>query len=484
VTNASTVVSSRRTELRRLLALGGPVAITQLGAMMLGVVDTMMVGHVGVVELGAAALGTLWIYGTVTFGMGVLFGLDPVFSQAHGSNDARTLGLTLQRGIVIAVVLSIPLGASWLYTEPALRLLGQPEHLVGPAHRYVVLQIPSLLPFLVFQALRQYLQGRGIVAPALWITLAANLFNAAANWVLVFGHLGVPALGLTGAAIATALTRVFLCLALGWIIVRFGLLRGAWVGWSRLALDVRAIAGLLRLGLPVGIQYSLEVWAFQAATLLAGWLGPTELAAHVIALNLASLSFMVPLGLSIGAATRVGNLIGARQHVAAQRSAEIALGLGASVMTVSALGFALGRHLLPLLYTSDPAVLAAAALILPIAAAFQLFDGTQAVGAGVLRGMGSTLPAAVFNLVGFYGVALPLGWFLVFRADLGLPGLWWGLCAGLGAVASCLVMWVRLRGPATHASGSPPREIPHGGKHPSPDPVDGVREVERETGPS
>jgi MATE family multidrug resistance protein len=314
-----------------------------------------------------------------------------------------------------------------------------------------MVQLPSLLPFLLFQTLRQYLQGRGIVAPALWVTLLANLFNILANWILIFGHFGLPALGLTGAAIATTLTRSFLFVGLLAIVLRYRLHRGGWVPWSKDALDRAALGRLLRLGLPVGVQYSLEVWAFQAATLFAGWLGPTELAAHVIVLNLASMSYMIPLGLSIGAATRVGNLIGAKRYDDAQRSSQIAIGLGAATMLGSALLFIALRGVLPELYTDDAAVLGLAAAVLPIAAAFQLFDGTQAVGGGVMRGMGSTLPAALFNFVGYYVCALPLAWYLVFARDLGLAGLWWGLCAGLAAVAACLVVWVRWRGPAFRA---------------------------------
>lgn len=211
------------------------------------------------------------------------------------------------------------------------------------------------------------------------------------------------------------------------------------------ALELRGLAEIVRNGVPIGLQYGLETWAFQITTLLAGALGEAELAAHVVALNLASLSFMVPMGLSQGASTRVGNLLGAGQTHAARRSATLALGLGAGVMVVSAVLFVTLRWELPRLYSDDATVVALAASILPIAAAFQVFDGTQAVGGGVLRGLGATRPAAVFNLVGYYVVALPLALLAAKSFGMGLPGLWWGLCVGLAGVASALVWWIRRR---------------------------------------
>lgn len=439
---------SIRREARRLLALGIPVAVTQLGAMTLGVVDTIMVGHVGVLELDAAALGNLWLFGTMILGIGTIFGMDPLVSQAHGAGDRRKVALTLQRGILVALLCAIPIASTWFATGPVLRAFGQPPALADAAHDYVVVQAPSLAFFFVFSAVRQWLQGRGIVSPALWVVLAANLFNILANWALIFGHLGFDPMGLRGAAIATASTRAFQCVALVVWVRSFRLDRGGWEPWTAEALSLQGLRELLRLGIPIGIQYGLEMWAFQAATLLAGRLGETPLAAHVVALNLASLTFMLPLGLSIGTATRIGNLLGAGRPKAAQRSAHIGLGMGAGVMTLAAIAFVGLRDILPQAFTEDADARALAATVLPIAAAFQLFDGTQAVGAGVLRGMGATRPAALINLVGFYGLALPTAWWLCFVHGLGLHGIWWGLCVGLASVAVALTLFVRMRGPS------------------------------------
>ncbi len=434
-------------EVRRLLTLAAPVVVTQLATMMLGVVDTLMVGHHSVETLAAASLGHVWTFGTLIFAMGVVYGMDPIVTQAFGAGDRERMALALQRGIVVGLLVSIPVSALWLVTAPVMRFLGQDPELAAQAQTYAVLQIPSVPFFLAFTALRQYLQGRGIVKPVMIIAIVANGVNVALNWGLIFGNLGLPALELRGAGIATASTRIFMLVAT-LLLVRFlQLHRDAWIPWSSRSFRPRAVSELLHYGVPIGVTFSLEVWAFQITTLLAGRLGQNELAAHTIVLNLASLSFMLPLGISLAAVTRVGNQIGEGNYHGARRSAWVAFAVGAAVQTFSATLFVLLRHELPALFTPDLTLVTLAAGILPIAAAFQLFDGTQVVGAGVLRGAGSTKPAALFNLVGYYAVALPLAWYMTFRAGMGLKGLWWGLALGLALVAIALLAWIYRRGP-------------------------------------
>ena len=442
-------MSARFPEVRSIAALAAPIVVTQVGSMMLGVVDMLMVSDLGRDALAAASLGNLWLFGTIVISMGVVLGIDPVVTQTHGAGDGRATGLALQRGLVIAALASVPTVLLWLITEPVLLFVGQSPTLARLAHDYVLVQVPSVFAFLGFTALRSYLQGRGITAPAMWITLIVNVLNVLFNWVLIHGHLGFPALGLVGAGIATGVTRTLMFVLLVLVVWRWRMHAGAWQPWSRAAFTAAGLLEILRLGVPVGLQLALEVWAFQAATLFAGWLGNAELAAHTIVLNLASLSFMIPLGISMATVTRVGNLLGAREHRAAQHAAWVALAMGAGVMGLSAISFVLLRDVLPTFYADeDPAVLALAATILPIAGAFQLFDGTQVVGGGILRGMGRTRPAAVFNLVGYYALGLPLSWYLAFETGMGLPGIWWGLTLGLAVVSALLLGWTAIRGPA------------------------------------
>ena len=445
-------MSPVRTEVRALLALALPAAATQLSTMLMGFVDTVLLGHVGVPELAAASIANVWINATLLFAIGVVLGIDPLIAQAHGRGDSIATGLAAQRGLVVAAALSLPVGLAWYFTEAVLLAVGQDPQLARDAQVFARVQIPSIPFFLAFNTLRQYLQGRGIVRPAMWVILFANAVNAGLAWALIFGRLGLPALGLFGAGIATSLTRAFCLFGLLFLIAFGGLHAGAWPRPNRALFDVRAFRRILALGFPVALHFSLEIWAFSGAALLAGWLGAAPLAAHTIALNLASLSFMLPLGISQGAVTRVGNLLGARRPADAQRAAWVAIGFGAAVMSLSGTAFLTLRHALPRMYTGDLEVIGIAAAVLPIAAAFQIFDGTQVVCCGVLRGMGRTRPAAWFNLLGYWVLGLPFGAWLAFRAGWGLTGIWWGLCAGLCIVAISLVLFLRARGPARYAA--------------------------------
>lgn len=437
------------------MKLGLPAAATQLAAMLLGVVDTMMLGRVSTHALDAVALGHLWIYGTMIFGMGLIWGMDPIMSQAHGAGDSRQVGRTLHSGFLLVALLVPPLWWAWAQTEAVMLAFGQTPELAAAADLYVTTQLYSMIPFLLYLTLRQYLQSRGIVMPALWVMVMANVFNVAANWALIFGHLGFEAQGLVGAARATAATRAFTLFGLVAWILTARLHEGAWERPTAESLSLPGVWKIVKLGLPVGVQYMLEGWAFQVSTLLAGRLGEAELAAHTIALNLASLTFMIPMGLSLGVATRIGNLVGARQPRRAQHAARISLMMGAGIMIVSAMFFVLARNALPYLYTEDAVVIALAASVLPIAGAFQVFDGIQVVGGAILRGVGSTRPAAVFNLVAYYALGLPLGMGLTFGLGWGLRGLWTGLAVGLAIVAGILLWWISTRARYTPLDDSP-----------------------------
>jgi MATE family multidrug resistance protein len=444
-----------RDEARTLARLALPVVAAQLGQMLMGMVDIAMVGRVSVDALAAASIGNAFVYFTLLASNGLLMGIDPIVSHAHGRRDGRTAGIALQRGLVLAVLLSGVLAAAWSQAPAVLALLRQEPRLVEAAGHYVHVQIPSIVFFLAFGALRQQLQGREIMRPAMWATLIANASNALLNWVLIFGHLGFPALGLEGAGIATAVNRVVMFGLLVWFVRAADLLEGAWVPWSREAFDRRGLLHILHLGWPVSLQMALEILAFSGSTLVAGWIGAAAIAAHQVTLNFAALSFMMPLGISQAAATRVGNLLGAREPDRAQRAAWLALAMGAGVMSVSAVVFVTFRGQLPRVLTNELDVVALSASIFPIAAAFQIFDGVQVVGCGILRGMGRTRPVAWFNLVAYWGVGLPLGVWLVLRQGWGLAGIWWGLCLGLAVVASSLVVWIRARGPSTLAGARP-----------------------------
>ncbi|MBM3991679.1 MAG: MATE family efflux transporter [Planctomycetes bacterium] len=441
--------STLRSEARVLLALAWPIILTQLSMMSLGVVDLMMVGRYGVDAVAAVALGNICKVGTGMVAMGLVLGIDPFLSQAQGARDTRALALGLQRGIVIALLAAVPVAALWMWVEDFLVLLRQDAAVAAIAHDYVIAQLPSIPLFLIFTAQRQYLQARGILRPALIVALMGNALNVALNWVLIFGHMGCPELGAVGSGIATSIVQCSMPLIL-WLLMRRGrVCEQAWIPWSRAALDPAALRAILAVGVPIGLHFAAEIWGFHIAGLWAGWLGKHELAANSVVLNLASISFMLPLGVGLATATRVGNLVGLARARDAQVAAWSALGLGAGLMALCAATFLLAGEPLVASYTDDPAVLALAMATLPIAAAFQLFDGLQVVAAGVLRGIGRTTPTALANLLGYYALGLPLGYHLAFARGLGLVGIWWGVACGLAVVAASLVGWVAIRGPAT-----------------------------------
>lgn len=423
--------------------LSAPVVLAQLGLMMIGVVDTLMLSRLGVAELAGAALGNAWQWASLSFGIGLVTGIDPLISQAHGRGDGPATAVALQRGLVIALLVSAPIALCGAETGRVLRWLGQEPAVADVAARYNLYKLPAIPFFLVYSALRQYLQGRGLMAPATLVMWIGNAVHAVLNWGLIFGRLGLPALGVEGAAIASSLSTALLVgmLVLWMLVLR--LHAGAWQPWGAASFSPAGLKRVLRLGTPVGLTIALESTAFSASTAMAGWLGQEALASHQIVLNMASLAFMVPLGIAQGASIRVGNLIGAGDPSGMRRAVRVSLALGAGVMVFSASAFTLLRFELPRLYTSEPAVLALAAHILPLAAAFQLSDGTQVVASGVLRGMGRPDAAAVVNLLGYYALALPCAYVLGVTLGHGLVGIWAALAIGLTLVALALLVWVR-----------------------------------------
>ena len=432
-----------RDELRALLALAVPVVVVQVGMMLMGVVDTVMVGHVSAAALAAVALGNLYFFAVAIFGMGVLMGLDPIIAQAVGAQDDPAIGRGVQRGMLIAAGLSVPAMLLLWPGAGLFRWLQQPADVVPLAASYARLVIPGVLPFLAYAVLRQTLQAMGKMRAIVITIVVANLVNVLLNWVLIFGHLGAPALGVDGSAIATSCSRwimALLLLGLSWPALRRHLLPV-----RPDALRLAPLGRMLWLGAPIGVQFELEYGAFGLTGVLMGRLGTSQMAGHQVALNLASLTYMVPLGVSAAVAVLVGQSIGRGDPIGAGRSARTALLVGVSFMLGTATLFLTIPHTLAALYTDSEAVLLVATLLLPLAGLFQVFDGIQVVTSGVLRGLGDTRSPMIINIIGFWLVGIPAGLLLGFRAGLGARGLWLGLVLGLAVVAVILLGRMRNR---------------------------------------
>ena len=441
-----------------MLRLALPLVLAEIGWMSMGLVDTMMVGHLPqpAVPLSAAALAQV-IFNTLAFGMGgILLGLDAMIAQAHGARDYAAANRWLGQGVVLAAGLAALLTGATLLLPPALRRLHtEPAILAGAIPTLRALSL-GIFPLLLYFVLRRYLQAFNHVRIIAATLVTANLVNLLFDWLLIFGHewhvglgratlrLGWDGFGVVGSGIATSLARVyqalFLIVALTIVNRRGGyglrdlplrtLLRPQ---WSRLR-------GLLALGLPAGGSIFVEILIFATVTAIIATLGPVSLAGHEIALNLISFTFMIPLGISAAGSVRVGQALGRGAANEAKAAGWAAIALGAGVMLVSSAVFVAMPHALAIVFTQDRTVIAAAVPLLSIAAIFQFCDGLQVTAIGVLRGAGETLSGLLTHMCSYWLLGLPLGLELCFRRGMGARGLWLGLCAAL-VVTGLVMLW-------------------------------------------
>lgn len=439
-------------ELKQLFRLAGPLTLAHAGNQLMSLVDTAIVGRLGAVELGAVGLANGLFFPLTVLGMGAMMGLDPLVSQALGAGESRHARQLLWQGfwisLVVGLVLSLPIAVA-----PALLVpFGIERAVADQASIYLWIRMIGLVPALMFVGVRAYLQALGITRPMILAVVVANVFNAAGDYLLVFGGgalpawtgplRAVPALGVAGAAIATVLCTLVQLGVVAWAVRSVE--APGFVPHDR-RFDGAELRSALKVGLPIGLQMFAEVFVFAFVGLLVGKLGTTDLAAHQIALTLASFSFTVAVGVGSAGSVRVGRAIGAGDGPGTRRSGIVALVGGGSLMAMWALVFVVIPASLAGLLTDDAAVIRAAVPLLLVAAVFQVSDGLQAVGAGVLRGAGDTRFPFVANVIGHYGVGLPVGMALGLWLDFGVEGLWWGLCTGLTAVAATLtVRFLRL----------------------------------------
>jgi MATE family multidrug resistance protein len=437
-----------------VLTLSVPVALAELGWSSMNVVDTIMVGNLGASAIGAIAIGGSAFYSFAVFGMGLLLGLDTLVSQAYGAGDRDDCHRSLAQGVYIALLLTAPLMLFFALIPLAFRPAGLDESVSTLAAQFIRQLSYSTLPLLLYGAFRRYLQATGHVRPITFVLITANLVNWIFNWLLIEGHWGLPALGVVGSALSTVFARVYMAASLCFFIWWFE--RNLDPGPSDILrkFERARVALLLRIGFPAASQILLEISAFGAAAFLAGRLAPIALAAHQIAISVAALSYMIPLGISSAAAVMVGHAIGARKPLTARRRGYIAIGVGVVAALAAAALFLAYPAAILRIYTRDLAILDVGVKLLALAAAFQLFDSVQTVTTGALRGLGNTLPAMLINLAGYWLLGLPFGWLLCFRYGYGIYGIWWGLTLSLAAIATSLFFFWRRASAKTVASQS------------------------------
>lgn len=431
-------------EARRTLALAGPIIVGQVSQMVMGVTDSIMIGHVGKVPLAASAFAnSVWGFAFM-LGIGLLVPVAVLVPRAHGAGRDDACAEWLRHGVATAIAASaLAIGALWLLGRE-LHRFGQPEEVLLEVHPYFEIIAISLFPTLLFQAFRQFSESLGKPGGPMVFLLIGVTLNIFLNWVLIYGNLGAPRLGLSGAAWATLIARSFsLIIIIAWL-GRLKVMRPVWpTRWLK-RLSGERFRSMFAIGVPAAVSLMFEGGAFSAAAFLMGLLGATELAAHQIALSCAAFTFMIPLGISTAASMRIGRAVG-QQRASDVRSIGVSATMTAAlIMSVFAVIFATSGTEIASVFVKETDVIALAAKLLVIAAVFQLFDGSQVVAAGALRGLADVKVATVITGFAYWGIALPGAWYFGLRTSLGARGVWAALAVGLAIAA--ILLFVRFMG--------------------------------------
>jgi len=432
-------------EIRAMVALAGPVVITQLAHISLGFVDTVMVGRLGSDFLAGVALGNTMFYTATIFCMGIVMAVGPMVSQAFGAGNDDPIGRSVRQGMWLAAALTIPAFLFLWNAAPILRMLGQSAPTIELSAAYLRAISWGIFPFLGFSALRGFNEAVSNPRPVTVIALFGVVMNVGANYVLMFGKLGFPAMGLVGTGWASSFVFwfIFLGLILYSVVKRSFSRYGIFSKLGRP--DPHYFKELFRIGWPIGASMGVEMSLFMIAVMMMGWIGTAQLAAHQVAIQCAAFTFMVPLGIGMASSVRVGQAVGANDRDGIVRSGVVGIGLSVVFMTAAAVLFWTAPRSVISLYldlgsTDNAPVIEIAVSLLGIAAVFQVFDGIQVSAMGALRGLKDTKTPMMLAMVAYWPVGLTAAFGLAFVLNLGEVGLWWGLVSGLGCAAILLTI--------------------------------------------
>lgn len=429
-----------RNHIKETFKLALPVSIGQLGHIMMGVVDSIMVGHVGTVPLAAASIANGLFFLILVLGIGLSYAITSLVAIAVGEQKLEDCGIILRQSLITNLIFSVLLIVSVYYTSELIYFMDQPQAVAEQASSYLKILAVSIIPFMLFQTYRQFAEGLSVVKPPMYIALIHIFINGFFNWVFIYGNLGVPRMELDGAGYATLITRISMGLSMMSYIIFNPKFKKFDPSFKFRKIDLKIIKKLIVVGIPSGFQYFFEVAAFAFSGIMCGWLGEKQLAAHQIALNLASISYMMILGISSAGNIRVGNSYGMRDIERTRTAGFSALFLASFFMFISAILFVALNTILPKLYIAEPDVIGMASVLLLIAAIFQLFDGIQAVGTGILRGIVDVKFPMLLVLTAYWLIAVPSGYIFAFIFDYGLFGIWYGFVIGLALTAIGLVL--------------------------------------------
>lgn len=433
-------MTSYKQHIKHTLNLAYPVIIGQLGHIMMGVVDSLMVGRIGAVPLAASSIAGGIFFLIFVVGLGISFAISPLVAIAVGARQQEQGVSILENGLVLNIVTGFIITIILFFGADLIFYFDQPKDVALQAAQYLKIVSFSAIPMMIFQTYRQFIEGLSVMRPAMIITVVANLVNVFGNWILIYGNFGMPALGLNGAGISTLITRSFMGYVMVHYVMNANRFRSYNIKFRFKNIDLNIIKRILRIGLPSGMQYFFEVAAFSCTAIIIGWIGTKELAAHQIAMNLASVTYMAATGISAAAAIRVGNAVGQNNISETRKAGFSAILLTMGMMTIFGLAFVLFNNMLPGFYIDDVNVIEIAGGLLIIAAFFQIADGTQAVGLGALRGITDAKIPTLITFIAYWVLGIPSGYILAFNFNLGVYGIWLGFIVGLYASAAMLTL--------------------------------------------
>jgi MATE family multidrug resistance protein len=429
-----------RQHIKTNFLLAYPVMLSMLGQVMTGVADSVMIGQTGATPLAAASLANVVFILLLTFGIGVSYAITPLVAEADGRKDNQQVIESLRHGFVINLVTGCILVVIGFSVAPVLHFLDQPADVVELTIPYLQIILIGIFPTMIFQTFRQFGEGLHRTRMAMIIVITSNLVNIFLNYVLIYGKLGFPELGLNGAGWATLIARTLMGVWMMLYIYYGKSFAGYRPGFGLGNYSRKLINRMLHIGIPAGIQFIFEVSAFGFSAIMMGWLGTTALAAHQIAINLATISYMTTSGLGAAATIRVGSYLGQKNFPMLRRAGFTLVGMGAVLMTVWGILFVAARYKLPALYIDDPQVILMAGPLLIVAGLFQLSDGMQVVCIGALRGIQDVKVPSLLIFIAYWIIGLPLGYVLGFQLGYGANGIWIGLLVGLTLTAIAMFL--------------------------------------------
>lgn len=424
-------ITKYKKDFRLNLKLALPLMASQLGQVVVNFVDNIMVAKLGPAALAGVSFANALYAICLVFGMGISFALPPLISEAQGAVDDRRISSYFKHSLIVNLAFGVFSMILLIAFIPFMKYLGQDPEIIPHAADYMYYSALGMIPFMIFQTLRCYSDGLSETLPSMIIIILGNLLNVILNYLLIFGHWGLPEMGAAGAALSSLISRVFMVFG---ILIIFRHWKNLWIYLSEVRFNMYKSSyfkKILSLGIPSSFQMTFELTAFSAAAIIMGFIGKIEQASHQIAINLASITFMIATGLAMASTIRVGNQLG-KGNISKVKDAGYSAMIQITIfMIVAAIGFVLARHLLPTIYMDNAEVISIAAYLLLAAAIFQIPDGIQVVTLSALRGLQDVKVPTFITFLSYWLLGIPCSYILAITLEWGPIGVWIGLILGL-----------------------------------------------------